>query len=99
VTTPTGGEVTSPIVVKGTTQANGTVKVRVRYRTKLFGAIPVTGTIYEDVVRANGNGSFESESITLSDPGGEDTTYEITVIAVSDAGKESSPKVITVRRK
>ena len=61
--------------------------------------IPVTGTIFEDVVRANTNGNFETEPITLRDPGGDDTTYEISVIAVGDNGKESSPKLITVRRR
>ncbi len=59
----------------------------------------MTGTIFEDVIKADANGRFETESITLSDPGGSDTSYEITVIAVGDGGKESSPKVITVRRR
>ena len=99
VTSPTAGSVASPIIVRGTTLPNLSVKVRVRYRTSLFGAIPVTGTIFEDVIKADANGRFETESITLSDPGGSDTSYEITVIAVGDGGKESSPKVITVRRR
>ena len=97
VTTPRAGRVTSPIIVKGTTVSNGNVKIRVRYRTSLFGAIPVTGTVYEDVVRANANGAFETESIDLRDPGGDDTTFEISVIAVGDSGKESTPKVVVVR--
>jgi hypothetical protein len=99
LTSPRAGAVDSPIVVRGTTVTNGSVKIRVRYKTHLFGAIPVTGTIYEDVIRADANGNFESESINLSDPGGEDTTYEVVVIAVGDSGKESSPKSVTVRRR
>lgn len=99
VTAPTAGTVDSPVIIRGTTVSNGNVKIRVRYRTSLFGAIPVSGTIFEDVIRADANGRFETEPVNLSDPGGEDTSYEIMVIAVGDSGKESSPKVITVRRR
>jgi hypothetical protein len=100
ITSPTGSTVISPIQVRGKTSANGRVKVKVEYETTVLGALRMTGTIFEEVVRAEADGDYETDDIELTNPvGGSDTVYKITVIAVAESGKESSPRVLSVRRR
>ncbi len=100
LTSPTGTTVLSPIKVAGKSVPNAQVKVKVEYETTVLGALRMTGTIYENTLRADSAGNFESNDIELSNPvGGSDTVYKITVIAILESGKESSPRTLTVRRR
>jgi hypothetical protein len=100
LTSPTGTTVLSPIKVAGKSVPNAQVKVKVEYETTVLGALRVTGTIFENTLRANSAGNFESSDIELSNPvGGSDTVYKITVVTILESGKESSPRTLTVRRR
>ena len=100
ISSPSGTTVLSPIQVKGKTVSNGRVRVKVEYETTVLGALRMNGTIFEEVVRADADGDYETDDIELSNPvGGSDTVYKVTVIAVGESGKESSPRVITIRRR
>lgn len=98
LTSPTGTTVLSPIKVAGKTIPSIQVKVKVEYETTVLGALRMTGTIFQDTLRADSAGKFETKDIELSTSiGGSDTVYKVTVIAILDSGKESSPRVVTLR--
>ncbi|MBA3725219.1 MAG: copper amine oxidase N-terminal domain-containing protein [Armatimonadetes bacterium] len=100
VTSPAdGAKVNSPMVVRGTAAPNTKIRVKVEYTTSLLGAIAMSGTIGDQALTTDAQGNFRSAPFELDTPlGGQDTKFTITVIAISDAGKESPKKVVKVEK-
>lgn len=94
-----GGNVSSPLVVRGTAAPDSRVSLRVEYSTSVLGAVRVGGTLSSQTVEVNANGQWQSANINLDTLiSGRDTTYTITATTLNQAGEESSPTVITVSR-
>ncbi|MGI8924801.1 MAG: copper amine oxidase N-terminal domain-containing protein [Fimbriimonadales bacterium] len=93
-----GAKVNSPMVVRGTAAPNTRVRVKVEYTASLLGLIGTSGTIGEQALTSDAQGNFRSAPFDLDTLGGQDAKFTITVIAISDAGKESPKKVVKVEK-
>ncbi len=101
VTSPAPGtEVGDGLVIEGTAAGAETVRIKITYRSNLFGVIPTTGTAYEGEAEVAEDGTFKTDGLRISRLiSGSDTTYEIQVVAVSKSGKESSATTVAVEGK
>ena len=80
----------SSVVIKGTGPRNGRVGLKVEYRAKLLGVLPVGGTLTEQAVSIDANGRWQSPAIDLSTMlGGSDTQYIVTAWTVGLDGRHS----------
>jgi hypothetical protein len=86
-------------VFKGKADPNAKVRVKIDFTQRVFGAIPMSGTIAEVEVDADSKGLWETREIDLDTGLGRDNiTYTISVVSIGQDDKTSDVTKITLKR-
>jgi hypothetical protein len=89
---------TSPFVIKGKATANSQIRVKVDYRSKVLGVLPVQGTALDAVVQADRNGNWQTQPVALNGMlNNRNVEYTITATAISAVDEPSDPTVTHFR--
>jgi len=84
---------------KGKADPNATVQLRIDFSQRVFGAIPMNGTIAEVEVETDSQGNWTTKEIDLDTGLGRDNiTYTVTVVTLAGDDKRSEPTKITLKR-
>jgi len=87
-----------PLVVRGAATPNSTVRLKIDYASRILGVLGVHGTAAQQDVHVNADGNWASEPIDLTTvPGGRNTEYTITAVAVNAANQQSPATTMTLR--
>lgn len=91
--------VTDPLVIRGKATPYAQVHVKVDYKGKLLGLLPVSGTASDSVVKANKNGEWQTDPIDIGSVNARGVEYTITATATNAADKHSDSVSLKVRAK
>lgn len=100
VLSPRAGErVGSSLSVSGRAEPGAQVRLRIRYETRLFGLVPLTGVLGEEAVRADEHGNWSSGTFDLEVPAiTRDSLITISAWAFEGEEKRSESVTVVVRR-
>lgn len=94
-----GSSVGRTTIFKGKAEPNSKVQVHIEFTQRVFGAIPMNGTIADLEIESDSKGNWETKEIDLDTGlGRSNITYTITAIAVGANGKPSDAAKITLKR-
>ncbi|MBC8065474.1 MAG: hypothetical protein H7Y17_11620, partial [Chlorobia bacterium] len=94
-----GAKVGRTTLFKGKADPNAKVQLRIEFTQKVFGAIPMNGSIAEIEVDADSKGNWETREVDLDTGlGNSNITYTITVVTVGANDKRSEVTKVTLKR-